>query len=40
MSVKAEGTSCSINISYLAPAADSDSLIAQQSHFFSLHDGL
>jgi hypothetical protein len=38
MSGKSESPSCSVNISYLAPAADTDSLIVQQSHFFILHD--
>jgi len=38
--VKSKSLSCSVNILYLAPATNGNSLIAQQSHFFSLHDGL
>jgi hypothetical protein len=40
MPVNSVSPSCSVNISYLAPTTGSNSLIVQQSHFFSLHDGL
>jgi hypothetical protein len=38
MSVKSESPSCSVNVSYLTPAIDTNSLIVQQSHFFLLHN--
>ena len=38
MSVIPKSTSCSVNVSNLAPAAGTDSLVVQQSHFFLLHD--
>lgn len=40
MTVIPNSPGCSVNISYLGPAIDTDSLIVQQTHFFFLHNNV